>query len=110
MDKETTIQWITQRIIDEQRKHSKTIEEWQEIAARKIYKELSEDAEIPTGTLIRDIEDGDCYYEGIWQGDGKYLVTRIVWNNIESLTPEEDKIIGTIIPPKWWFVDIQNKD
>jgi hypothetical protein len=37
MDKQNIIKWISQRIKDEQRKHSWHDENWHEIAARKIY-------------------------------------------------------------------------
>ena len=36
-EKENIIKWITQRIKDEQRKHSSHDDNWQEVAARKIY-------------------------------------------------------------------------
>ena len=34
---EQIIKWIAQRIKDEHRKHARNIENWEEIAARKIY-------------------------------------------------------------------------
>jgi hypothetical protein len=54
------------------------------------------------GDKIKDVEDGDCYYLGIWQGDDKYLLTGIVWcgKKIES------EIIGTIIDTQWWYLEL----
>jgi hypothetical protein len=51
------------------------------------------------GDKIKDEEDEDCYYIGIWQGEGKYKVTEIIWcGDLINESP-----INEIIEPKWWI-------
>lgn len=53
------------------------------------------------GDRIKDIEDGDCYYEGIITqlNPLKYKVTNIMWDgNIDS------SMNGEVIELKWWQV------
>ena len=59
------------------------------------------------GDTIRDIEDGDCYFEGIATEivDGKvkkYLLTKIVWSNEVD---EDDDRLNTEIEPQWWYIE-----
>jgi hypothetical protein len=56
------------------------------------------------GDKIRDIEDGDCYYTGIWQGNDTYILTSIVWIGFEI----EDEQIGKIICQQWWVIELDN--
>ena len=58
---------------------------------------------IEIGDKIRDIEDGDCYYEGIVTSlcPLKYKITNIVWSNeIDS------SMNGEVIEVRWWFTEI----
>lgn len=59
------------------------------------------DLNINIGDRIRDIEDGDCYYEGIWKGNNLYLCTKIIWNGLELNTPP----INELINPNWWYIE-----
>jgi hypothetical protein len=64
---------------------------------------------IKVGDTIRDVEDGDCYFEGIvvevLENGIKYKVDRVLWNDEERLTPEEDRSIGTICYDHWYFLE-----
>jgi hypothetical protein len=55
------------------------------------------------GEKIRDIEDGDCYYEGIVVSLNpiKYEITNIVWCG-----EIDDSMNGEIIELKWWILEI----
>ena len=58
------------------------------------------------GDVIRDVEDGDCYYEGQVteiQEDKvtKYKLLRILWSGEEDKEFEE---LNTIIEPRWWYI------
>ena len=59
------------------------------------------------GDKIQDIEDGDCYFEGIVKeidDSGlvkKYLVTRVFWSGIDE---KNDDYIGKVIEPMWWYI------
>ena len=62
---------------------------------------------IQIGDTIRDIEDGDCYFEGIATEivDGKvtkYILTKIIWSGDED---QDDKRLNTEISPEWWYVE-----
>ena len=56
---------------------------------------------------IFDVEDGDCYFEGIVKeidDSGlvkKYLVTRVFWSGIDE---KDDDYIGQVIEPMWWYI------
>lgn len=52
---------------------------------------------------IRDIEDGDCYYEGIvvTQEPLTYRITNIVWNGVQDTSMN-----GQVIEPKWWHIEV----
>ena len=59
------------------------------------------------GDTIRDIEDGDCYFEGTATEivDGKvtkYLLTKIVWSDEVD---EDDDRLNTEIEPQWWYIE-----
>ena len=58
------------------------------------------------GDTIRDIEDGDCFVEGviISLNPLTYIVEREVWNGIEYL---EDK--GKVTEQQWWIIEIIKK-
>ena len=59
------------------------------------------------GDLIQDIEDGDCYFEGIVieideSGLVKtYRVTKVLWSGEDF---KDDENIGKIIEPNWWYI------
>jgi hypothetical protein len=59
------------------------------------------------GDKIRDIEDGDCYYEGVIVGlkPLKYKVTNIIWCGeiFNSMN-------GQVIELKWWKVEVFKND
>jgi len=59
------------------------------------------------GDKIRDIEDGDCYFEGIISEivEGKvtkYILTKIIWSGEED---KDDKRLKTEISPEWWYIE-----
>jgi|TARA_R110002167_G_scaffold152441_1_gene346427 hypothetical protein len=55
------------------------------------------------GDKIRDIEDGDCYYEGIIVelNPLKYKITNIIWCN-----EIDNSMNGEIIQMKWWKMEL----
>lgn len=55
------------------------------------------------GDKIRDIEDGDCYYEGIivQLNPLKYKITNIIWCN-----EIDNSMNGEIIQMKWWKMEL----
>lgn len=59
------------------------------------------------GDRIRDIEDGDCYYEGIvceiTNDDIFYKVDKIFWDGGFDLNSE---ILNTVISLKWWICEV----
>lgn len=55
---------------------------------------------------MKDVEDGDCWFEGIWKGNDSYLVTRVFWNGIYYDTPEEDDAIGKVIKTRWYYLEL----
>ena len=62
---------------------------------------------VKMGDKIRDIEDGDCYFEGIVteiinNKVTKYILTKIIWSNEIDL---EDKRLNTEIEPEWWYIE-----
>ena len=62
---------------------------------------------IQIGDTIRDVEDGDCYFEGIATEivDGKvtkYILTKIIWSGEED---QDDERLNTEISPEWWYVE-----
>lgn len=59
-------------------------------------------AAIPNGSFIKDIEDADCYYQGIWN-DGMYEVTEVVWNGENY---KYDDMIGKKIHLQWYWVEV----
>jgi hypothetical protein len=58
---------------------------------------------IQEGTKIRDLEDGDCYFEGVVVelNPLKYEITNIVWGGEIDSTMN-----GQIIRPKWWQLEV----
>ena len=57
--------------------------------------------DLSIGDRIRDIEDGDCYYEGVVVSltPLKYKITNIVWcDEIDT------SMNGKFIAPKWWII------
>ena len=54
------------------------------------------------GDIIRDIEDGDCYYEGIVTelNPIKYKITNVLWCD-----EEDDSMNGQISELKWWLLE-----
>jgi hypothetical protein len=63
---------------------------------------------IKLGDKIQDIEDGDCYFEGIVTelnniGNVKtYKVTKVIWSGEDF---KDDENIGKIIEPIWWYIE-----
>ena len=57
--------------------------------------------DLSIGDTIRDVEDGECYYEGVVVSTNpiKYKVTNIVWNG-EIDTSHNGKIFFL----HWWYV------
>jgi hypothetical protein len=58
------------------------------------------------GDIIRDVEDGDCYFEGqvteIEKNEvTKYKLLKIVWSGEED---KECKDLNTIIEPRGWYI------
>jgi hypothetical protein len=58
------------------------------------------------GDIIRDVEDGDCYFEGqvteIEKNEvTKYKLLKIIWSGEED---KESKDLNTIIEPRWWYI------
>lgn len=53
------------------------------------------------GDTIRDVEDSDCYYQGVVISVDpiKYRIDSAVWNG-----EADDSMIGTVSTLKWWFV------
>ena len=53
------------------------------------------------GDCIRDIEDGDCYYEGVVVSLNpfSYKVTDVVWNGVR-----DGNLIGSVTDPVWWYL------
>ena len=64
--------------------------------------------EAKIGDKIRDIEDGDCYFEGVVTRVSplQYLLNRIVWNGEEE---PDSNLIGQEITPRRWFVKKVNE-
>jgi hypothetical protein len=58
---------------------------------------------LETGTKIRDIEDGDAYFEGVIVelNPLKYQITNIVWGG-----KIDASMNGQIIRPKWWQLEV----
>jgi hypothetical protein len=57
---------------------------------------------IPNGCSIKDIEDSDCYYQGIWN-NGMYTVTKVIWNGEEY---KDDEMIGKTIHLQWYWIEV----
>jgi hypothetical protein len=58
------------------------------------------------GDIIRDVEDGDCYFEGqvteIEKNEvTKYKLLKIIWSGEEDKDCED---LNTIIEPRWWYI------
>ena len=55
------------------------------------------------GDIIRDIEDTDCYYEGIvvCVKPVKYKVNNIFWCG-----ENDDSLNGEVIELKWWILKV----
>tara|TARA_R110002074_G_scaffold233749_1_gene405410 strand:+ start:452 stop:658 length:207 start_codon:yes stop_codon:yes gene_type:complete len=59
------------------------------------------------GDKIRDIEDGDCYYEGLVIGLNplKYRIINILWcDEIDS------SMNGEVTELRWWQVEVFKND
>jgi hypothetical protein len=62
---------------------------------------------IKVGDKIQDIEDGDCYFEGIvtevntFGGVKTYKVTKVIWSGEDF---KDDENIGKTIEPIWWYI------
>jgi hypothetical protein len=58
---------------------------------------------IELGTKIRDLEDGDCYFEGVVVelNPLKYKITNILWGG-----KIDTSMNGQVIRLKWWLVEV----
>ena len=56
------------------------------------------------GDRIKDIEDGDCYFEGVVVSLNplKYKVDRVIWDDCDILN---DDFIGKVITPRWYWLE-----
>lgn len=63
------------------------------------FKRISGEEDILVGDIIRDIEDTDCFYEGIVISLNpiKYKITNILWNG-----EEDDSMNGIVTVLRWW--------
>lgn len=54
------------------------------------------------GDIIRDIEDGDCYYEGIVVSVNplRYKITNTLWCN-----ELDNSMNGEVLELKWWILE-----
>ena len=54
------------------------------------------------GDIIRDVEDSDCFYEGIvvYVNPIKYKITKIIWCN-----ELDNSMDGEIIELNWWILE-----
>ena len=54
------------------------------------------------GDIVRDIEDGDCYYEGIVISINpiRYKITNILWCN-----EIDNSMNGEVLELKWWILE-----
>lgn len=59
--------------------------------------------DIEIGSKIRDIEDGDCYFEGVVMelNPLKYKITNIVWGG-----EIDTSMNGQVIQPRWWQIEL----
>ena len=57
------------------------------------------------GDKIRDVEDGDCYYEGIVTelNPLKYKITSIIWSD-----EADESMNGEVLELKWWLLKWYN--
>lgn len=58
---------------------------------------------IELGDKIRDIEDSDCYFEGliVYLIPLRYKIIKIIWNN-----EIDNSRNGEITESNWWFLEI----
>jgi hypothetical protein len=59
------------------------------------------------GDLIKDVEDGDCYYQGVVteildDNVTKYILTKILWSG--EIDDSDDRL-NTEIEPQWWYIE-----
>ncbi len=59
--------------------------------------------EIKIGDKIRDIEDSDCYYEGVVVGLNplKYKITNVIWDG-----KTDDSENGLVLSPCWTWLEV----
>ena len=59
--------------------------------------------DIEIGSKIRDVEDGDCYYEGVVVEliPLRYKITNIIWGG-----EIDTSMNGQVIQPKWWYIEL----
>ena len=57
------------------------------------------------GDKIRDIEDGDCYYEGVVVHIEplRYKITNIIWSD-----EVDESMNGEVLGLKWWLLKWYN--
>lgn len=58
---------------------------------------------LQVGDIIRDVEDGDCYYEGIVVSTNpiQYEITNIVWSG-----EVESRSNGNVTKLRWWILEV----
>ncbi len=62
-------------------------------------------SELKIGDLIRDIEDGDCLFEGVIVSLNpiQYEVKRIIWDGCKT---KEDDFDEPIIGLQWYWLEV----
>ena len=68
---------------------------------------IMQENNINIGDVIRDVEDGDCYYQGVVVSLNpiQYKITNVVWNG------ENDNYInGDVYELKWWKLQKLNNN
>lgn len=64
---------------------------------------MTKENDLKIGDTIRDMEDNDCYYEGVVVSLNplKYKIQRTVWDGEEG----PDEMIGRITEQMWWYIE-----
>jgi hypothetical protein len=73
------------------------------IQQRELEKQKKIAEQFKIGDRIKDLEDEDCYYEGVVTqlNPLKYIVDKFVWHGKEW----EDVVIGKEIELEWYYIE-----
>jgi hypothetical protein len=74
--------------------------------SKEIFYTKEERDTISVGTMIKDVEDGDFWYEGEWLGNDEYFCTAVRLDEDYYTTNEEDDKVGTIQKVQWYYVTL----